>query len=300
MSQVVLKRMLKIVLVLLLFSALAFLGFAHYIGAWNVLFPSSRHDSTPPSIPAALESPAIMVFSKTNRFRHKEGIAAGQEALSSIARAKGWSVFATENGAIFNDADLQRFAVVVFLNATGDMLSRSQEQAFESWLQAGGGWVGIHAAGDGSHSEWDWYMENLIGAKFTAHILGPQFQTATVITEEPEHPVNRDMPAVWDHTEEWYSWENSPRARGFLVLATVDENSYTPEQNFVNSSVDLRMGDHPIVWANCVGKGRTVYSAMGHAAEAFESADHRRLLRNMLDWALSRDSSACQGAITPE
>ncbi len=287
------NRLLKIVLVVMLLSALAFLGVAYYIGAWNVLFPSSQHDSTPPSMPAALESPAVLVFSKTNGFRHREGIAGGQRALTRIANARGWNTFATENGAVFNRNDLQRFDVVVFLNATGDMLSRPQEQAFESWLQAGGGWVGIHAAGDGSHSEWDWYMENLIGAKLTAHILGPQFQTATVLTEQPGHPVNRDMPTIWDHNEEWYSWENSPRPRGFLVLATVDEDSYTPEQNFVNSSVDLRMGDHPIVWANCVGKGRTVYSAMGHAAEAFDSPEHRRLLSNMLRWTMDRDAGEC-------
>ena len=144
--------------------------------------------------------------------------------MRDIATGRGWNVFATENGAVFNAADLQRFATVVFLNASGDMLSTSQEQAFKTWLEAGGGWVGIHAAGDGSHTDWPWYVENLIGAEFTAHIFGPQFQRATVVMESPEHPVVQRLPNIWSHTEEWYSWKQSPRANGFTVLAVLDED----------------------------------------------------------------------------
>lgn len=289
----VFARLVRGVVLLALLLAVAVLAIAYSAGAWHVLFPSSDHDTREPYLPADLRSPAILVFSKTNRFRHEDGITAGNEVLNELAIGNGWSTFFTENGAVFNTTQLAAFDVVVFLNATGDMLSRGQQQAFESWLESGGGWLGIHAAGDGSHVAWPWYMENLIGTRFTAHILGPQFQTASVVMENHDHPVAQDVPSVWDHSEEWYSWENSPRQAGFTVLATVDEDSYTPVQKALWHQRDLRMGDHPVVWSNCVGLGRTVYAAMGHRAESFQTPQVRQILENAILWALGQADQSC-------
>jgi type 1 glutamine amidotransferase len=285
-------KLLKILLLIVVLMVMAGFGYLKYTGAWNALFPSSEHDEVAPELPASLGSPAILVFSKTNGFRHKDGIRGGVEALVEIAADNKWSVYATENGAVFNTADLARFDVVVFLNASGDMLSVPQEHAFQSWMEAGGGWLGIHAAGDGSHAAWQWYMDNLIGAEFTAHPMDPQFQSAAVVAEADEHPVMRELPATWDQVEEWYSWSSSPRERGFTILATVNENSYSPIQKFMGQERDLHMGDHPVAWSNCVGLGRSVYVAMGHQAEAFDNPEFRQILQNSLIWLVGSNTGS--------
>ncbi|MCP4200118.1 MAG: ThuA domain-containing protein, partial [Proteobacteria bacterium] len=246
-----------------------------------------------PQLPSSLASPGILLFTKTNGFRHRDGITGGAAFLEGAARERGWGIFHIENGAIFNERDLQRFQVVIFLNASGDMLSAEQEAAFETWLQDGGGWLGVHSAGDSSHEGWQWYRDNLIGADFTAHIMGPQFQTATVLTESHDHPVVKDMPDTWQHEEEWYSWERSPRPEGFTILATIDEASYQPIEKFMGNERDLSMGDHPVVWSNCVGKGRSVYLTMGHKADAFEQPNVRRLIVNSVLWLTDVADSAC-------
>ncbi len=263
------------------------------IGAWNLVFPNRSHDTVAPTIPPGLATPAILVFSKTNGFRHVEGIAGGAQVLAAIAGEHEWGMFHTENGAVFNAQDLARFDVVVFLNASGDMLNEAQESAFQSWLTAGGGWLGIHAAGDSSHLDWQWYRDNLIGATFTAHIMGPQFQTASVVLENHEHPALRGLPDIWQHEEEWYSWEESPRVEGFTILATLDESSYVPVADFMGTKTDLSMGDHPVVWTNCIGDGKSVYAAMGHKAEAFEQPQVRSLLDNALAWLIDTRGQAC-------
>lgn len=287
-----LKALKTLVLLVLLLVAVALAGI-WYIGAWNILFPSAEHDAVSPQLPVNLESPAVLVFSKTNQFRHKDGIEGGHEALRSIAAQRGWGSFHTENGAVFDAAMLEKFDAVVFLNATGDMLSQPQRTALRQWIEAGGGWLGIHAAGDGSHAAWPWYMENLIGAEFVAHIMGPQYQIASVVVDTPDHPVLAGLPSVWDHEEEWYSWKASPRVNGFTILATVDEDSYTPEVNWLGKHVDLRMGDHPVVWSNCVGTGRSLYAAMGHRAEAFEDPNFRQILTNGLRWLMGENAPGC-------
>ncbi len=281
-----------VVLAVLLF-ALA-LGAIWYVGAWNIVFPSTDHDTVAPALPTDLQGNAILVFSKTNSFRHKEGIPAGNALLKSLAEKNGWAHFATENGAVFNPQDLAKFKVVIFNSASGDMLSDGQEQAFRNWVEAGGGWMGLHAAGDGSHQGWTWYIDNLIGADFTAHIMGPQFQEAGIVREYDEHPVMEGLPARWVQEEEWYSWEKSPRPRGFTPLATLDEASYDPWQRVLGSDVDLSMGDHPVVWINCVGAGRTLYTAMGHQAKAFDIPEYQLLLENGMRWALGEGVAGCR------
>ena len=286
-------KFLKILVLLTSIMAMVALAAIWQVGAWNLVFPSVHHDTVAPQLPSSLASPGILLFTKTNGFRHRGGITGGAAFLEAAAREWGWGIFHTENGAIFNKRDLQRFQVVIFLNASGDMLSAEQEAAFEAWLQDGGGWLGVHSAGDSSHEGWQWYRDNLIGADFTAHIMGPQFQTATVLTESKDHPVVKDMPDTWQHEEEWYSWEKSPRPEGFTILATIDEASYQPIEKFMGNERDLSMGDHPVVWSNCVGKGRSVYLTMGHQAEAFEQPNVQRLIVNSVLWLTDVADSAC-------
>jgi hypothetical protein len=286
-------KFLKILVLLTSIMAMVALAAIWQVGAWNLVFPSVHHDTVAPQLPPSLASPGILLFTKTNGFRHRDGITGGAAFLEGAARERGWGIFHTENGAIFNERDLQRFQVVIFLNASGDMLSAEQEAAFEAWLQDGGGWLGVHSAGDSSHEGWHWYRDNLIGADFTAHIMGPQFQTATVLTESHDHPVVKDMPSTWQHEEEWYSWEKSPRPEGFTILATIDEASYQPIEKFMGNERDLSMGDHPVVWSNCVGKGRSVYLTMGHKADAFEQPNVQRLIVNSVLWLTDVADSVC-------
>ena len=85
---------------------------------------------------------------------------------------------------------------------------------------------------------------------------------------------------------------SSPRAAGFTILATLDEAVYTPVQKVPWSGAerDLRMGDHPVVWSSLYDSGRSLYTAMGHKAEAFDQPQFRLLLENALSWLMGGDS----------
>ena len=289
-----LKRVAIGLAIVIVVLGAGFLGLVRYIGAWNLVFENRTHETVPPELPPALARPAVLVFTKTNGFRHADGIAAGVPLLEQIAQRRGWSLFHTENGAVMAPELLARFDAVVFLHATGDMFDEAQEAAFRAWLEGGGGWLGVHAAGDGSHADWRWYTETLIGSDYVAHPMNPQFQTATVRVEDATHPATASLPAAFEHEEEWYSWERSPRAAGVHVLATVDEDTYVPVADFLGRKQDLRMGaDHPIAWTRCVGEGRAVYSALGHQAKAYEVPEHRALLEGALAWALGLEGPGC-------
>ena len=244
------------------------------------------YDSYPPKINEHMSEPAILVFSKTREWRHEEGIAGGNLFFIKLAEKLGYGILTTQNGAIFNDADLSKFDIVILNSFTGDALSPEQEKAFETWLQAGGGVLAVHGSGDASHQDWAWYQEMILGTLFISHPMAPQFQAADVHTLNAEHPVMKGLAPIWSHTDEWYSFDKVPSA-DFTLLAGLDEASYSPV-NTVYGVSDLRMGpepsDHPVIWSRCIGQGRSVYSALGHLDTSFGAKDHARLLENAVNW----------------
>ena len=62
------------------------------------------YETTPPALPAQINRPAILVFSKTNGFRHEDAIPAANGLFAQMARDSGWGYFQTENGAAFDPA----------------------------------------------------------------------------------------------------------------------------------------------------------------------------------------------------
>ena len=239
--------------------------------------PAPTYDSVPPVLPAGLND-AVLIVSKTNGWRHIEHIPHSNAVLAALAKAGGRASFATENAAVFNDAQLARFSVVVLNSASGDYLTDDQKAAFRRWVERGGGVVALHAAGDNSHI-WPWYRATIIGAAFTGHPGGTdQFQPARVVIDRPRHPVMRGVAGDWRPVDEWYSYDASPRTSGMTVLARIDEASYRPGEKLAMG------GDHPVVWANTRAGGRVVYSAIGHTPEAYDDPRYRRVLANAIRW----------------
>ncbi|MFK7898642.1 MAG: ThuA domain-containing protein [Myxococcota bacterium] len=260
----------------------------------RTFFPSSDHDALGPAIPADLPRPAILVFSKTNGYRHDEGIAAGVPALEAIAKARGWGFYATENGAVHSAEQLASFDALVWFNVSGDVLDEAQRAALMTFLERGGGFFGIHGTGGDPNYKWVAQSDRLVGARFVGHPMGPQFQEATVRVEARDHPVTRHLSERWVRTDEWYSFDRSVRGEGFEVLATLDESTYSPRMKIAIIDRDLRMGeDHPILWTHCIGRGRALYSAMGHLPEAYQEPEHTRMLEEGMAWVAAGATQGC-------
>lgn len=246
-------------------------------------------ETTPPTLPSDLgPRPRILNFSKTNGFRHVSAIDAATTSVETIAKTQGWTVYHTENGAIFNDEQLAEFDVIFGNNCTGDNWTEDQQAAFKRFMENGGGFVGVHGAAGTRFDFWDWYKQDLLKGQFVGHPMFPQFQTATVQFEDRTHPATTHFPAAWDHEDEWYSFSNNPREDGAAVLASLDESTYKPKA----MGTDLSMGDHPIIWSHCLtGDGRVFFSALGHEATTYERPEHAQLLRGALAWAMGIEGS---------
>jgi uncharacterized protein len=53
------------------------------------------------------------------------------------------------------------------------------------------------------------------------------------------------------------------------------------------------MGDHPIAWTQCIGDGRSFYSAIGHRPESYIEPHSVRLLEQGIAWAAGLGETRC-------
>jgi type 1 glutamine amidotransferase len=222
----------------------------------------------------------VLVFSKTAGFRH-ESIPDGIRAVRDLGAAHGFTVTATEDAAAFTDGNLARYEAVVFLNTTGDVLNDRQQAAFGSYIRAGHGFVGVHAAAD---TEYGWpFYDTLLGTHFAAH---PAVQPATIRVEDRTHPATGHLGATWRRTDEWYNFRSGVRATA-RVLATLDESSY---------SGGTMGADHPFAWCKTVGGGRSFYTGGGHTRESFAEPAFRAHLLGGIRYAAGAVAADCSPA----
>ena len=201
------------------------------------------------------EHPRILVYSRTSGWRHSS-IPHGIEAIRALGAEHDFAPTFTEDPAHFVEDSLRNYRAVVFLNTTRNVLNAAQQTAFERYIQAGGGFVGIHSAADTEY-EWPWYGE-LVGARLESHVNHPNVRHARLTVAEPDHPATRDLPAEWMRDDEWYNYRSFyPRINELLML---DEESFDGGTNGTY---------HPIAWYHAYDGGRAFYTGLGHTDESF-------------------------------
>ncbi|GAA3477760.1 ThuA domain-containing protein [Streptomyces yanii] len=212
----------------------------------------------------------VLVFTRTTAYRH-DSIPAGQAALRELGEEHGFTVETSDDPSVFTATSLAGRSAVVFLSTSGEVLTPDGRVVLRRWISDGGGFMGVHSA---ACTEYDWpYYGELLGARFAGH---PDFQPGTVLVEDRSHPAMCHLPPRWDWSDEWYDFRSNPRRPGVQVLATIDETGY--EGGGMGA-------DHPLVWCKEAGAGRSFYSSLGHADDAYTDPDFRRHLLGGLHWA---------------
>lgn len=214
--------------------------------------------------------PRVLVFTKTAAFVHSS-IPKGVAAIQKLGTENGFEVDTTSNAALFNEDSLTKYAAVIFLNTTGDVLDNKQEIAFERYIQAGGGYAGIHAATDTEY-DWGWYGR-LVGAYFNGH---PKPQAARFIIKDKSIAATSFFKdTIWQHTDELYNFKKlNPDVK---VLLTVDESSY---EGGTNGAF------HPMSWYHDYDGGRAFYTELGHTDECYTEENYLKHLLGGIQYAM--------------
>lgn len=213
----------------------------------------------------------VLVFSKTAGYHHSS-IDAGIKAILQMGAQYRCSVDTTTDASKFTKHNLKKYKAVIFLNTTGNVLNDEQQQAFQQYIQSGGGFVGVHAA-TSTELEWQWYG-NLVGAYFDNH---PKIQEAVLHMTGSTHIATSHLPNPWKRTDEWYNFKWI--SNNLQVIMTIDENSYTGGKNGSN---------HPVSWYHTYDGGRAFYTAMGHTDESYSDPLYLKHLWGGIQYAMGK------------
>lgn len=218
----------------------------------------------------------VLVFSKTTGFRHGPAIAAGKKAIQLLGSKNNFVVDTSENAELFTANNLKQYAAVIFLCTTGDVLNDRQQQAFEQFIQAGGGFVGLHSAADTEY-DWPWFGE-LNGAYFKSH---PKQQEAVFNITDPDNIATAHLPKVWKRFDELYNFKWI--GTDLHILITIDENSYTGGAN----------GEfHPMSWYHEFDGGRAFYTALGHDNKSYDDPLYLQHILGGIKYAMGANPQA--------
>lgn len=178
---------------------------------------------------------------------------------------------------------LKEYNVIIMLNTSPN--TKAERDAFEQYMENGGGWVGFHAAAyNDKNTHWPWFVKFLGGGVFYCNNWPPQ--PVLVKVDNEEHPVTKNLPASFvAPASEWYQWTPSPRQnKDVEVLLSLSPKNYPLGIKDV-----VNFGDFPIVWSN--KNYRMIYLNMGHGDEEFIDGTQNLLLVNAFRWVVSKDKS---------
>ncbi len=245
-----------------------------------------------PAAAAAEEQAAefrALLFTKAVGYVH-DSIPAGIEMIEEEAAEHNFEVVQSDDAAVFNDADLAGFDVVIMLQNSGMVWETdAQRAAVQTYVGNGGGIAAIHNTLDmGIEEEFPWW-DDLIngGAHMPAHSPGVLEGTAHVA--DRVHPSTAGLPERWERPEEWYNFDVNPRG-DVHVLVTADESTYDPG--------GAAMGpDHPISWCREAEGGSVWATAMGHDAASYDEEHFRDHVVGGVRWAAGAAPGDCGGTV---
>jgi len=215
--------------------------------------------------------PKVLVFTKTAGFHHSS-IPAGVAAIVKLGAEHNFDVDTTSNADLFTTANLNKYAAVVFLSTTGDLLNQQQEADFKKYIQSGHGYMGIHGAADAEY-DWAWYNK-LVGAYFDSH---PEQQMATLNVVDKSNIATKHLPEKWNRKDEWYNFKQINT--DLHVLLTIDEASYKGGKNGTN---------HPMAWYHDFDGGRSFYTELGHTDESYADPLFLKHILGGLQYAIGK------------
>jgi len=227
----------------------------------------------------------IFYFSQQNNSHHRPA-----SFLSSVRQEFGERGIQFTTSINRNDLNLDNLNQYdgSFFFGNHDAFSTAQTSALESYIQSGGGMVGMHVIAYVARSNAS--LARILGGAFRGHHSIAQF-TARLIQAPGELPENlATHPNFPFEGNETYSVDpNHPVLQGLSPYSSFDEpylhQNLNPDITLLSFREDHGGWDEPYTWVRNEQNGRVFYHANGHDARTWSQPNFRELMIRGTSWA---------------
>lgn len=208
------------------------------------------------------ENVRALVYTKNGKGYVHDNIPSAVDCVRKLGAQYGFKVEVSDQPSVFTEQNLKQYDVLVFTSTNNDVFDTDEQRlAFRRYVEAGGGFVGVHSV-VGTERNWKWF-KMLLGGTFSWH---PKFQKYSVKVIDSAHPSVLNLPKVWERSDECYFMkEIYPGAR--TVLAH-DLTTLQPDEKIKTFSApfaDL----YPAAWHQQFDGGQVWITALGHDKSAY-------------------------------
>jgi type 1 glutamine amidotransferase len=220
-----------------------------------------------------LTNSRILVYTKNGKGYVHENIAASVICLQELGRANKFTVDVSDDPSVFNEANLQKYRLLIFSSTNNDVFDNDDQRlAFRRYIEAGGGFVGIHSV-TGTERNWTWF-KMMVGETFSWH---PSFQTFSIKKMDPLHPSMQGVPAVWTKEDECYFGKQLYPGMKVLMahdLSTLDKK----DAELIAANAGSFANFFPAVWYQQFEGGNIWITTLGHDKANYQEATFKHHL----------------------
>lgn len=202
----------------------------------------------------------VLVYTKNGKGYVHDNIANAVLCIQKLGQQNGFSVDSSSQASVFTEANLKQYTLLIFPSTNNDVFDTdAQRLAFRRYIEAGGGFVGIHSV-MGTERNWTWF-KRMLGGTFAWH---PKFQKFRAEIIDTKHPSMQGLPKIWEKEDEFYFTKNmSPGPTVIMANDLTSLNQDEPEKvkTFGGSYTEL----YPSAWYYNFDGGYTWCTTLGHA-----------------------------------
>lgn len=238
-----------------------------------------------------LKGKKVLVFTKNGKGYVHENIPASIAAIQKLAIQFNFTADTTTSSAWFTDDVLKQYDAIIFSNTNNDVFDTEEQRvALMRYMQAGGGFIGIHSA-SGTERNWKWF-KLMLGATFLRH---PPFQPLSIHVLDTTHPAINKLSLIWQTKDECYYFkEFNPSIK---VLAFTDLSKVKEADDGKNVKPDLFGNRYPCIWCHVFDGGRVWYTSLGHNKDDYSDPAYLAHIIEGLKWVADKPKPDYRKAI---
>jgi uncharacterized protein len=207
----------------------------------------------------------VLVYTKNGKGYVHDNIESSVKCIQKLGQEKGFTVVASDDPSVFTEDNLKQYTFLLFANTNNDVFdSNEQRLAFRKYMEAGGGFVGLHSA-LGTERNWAWF-KMMLGGSFSWH---PKFQSLTLKVIDASHASAKGLPPSWTKEDECYFLKEM--YPGINVILAHDLTSlHKDDEEKVKTASGSFNRYYPAAWYQHYDGGTVWVTTLGHDKKDYE------------------------------